>query len=185
MRVGTQFTGSLNPGQTRRWFTHSWPQDWHVVWYLMPTTPQPGSPQIEWNVAVERASASAVSYWLTVKNIGSAPMNFEGRYAVLNGTSTPAPQTQTATAAAPVGGPVPTAMPDVINAGSFGALSFGSQTTADAQAQAQGTEAINGGAVPDWLIEQLAQGGPGTLPSPAMATSTGRDTVDGGAPSLT
>ncbi|MHC5261450.1 hypothetical protein ACYSUO_26495 [Streptomyces sp. UC4497] len=84
MRVGTQFTGTLNPGQTGRWFTFGWPQDWHVVWYFMPTTPQTGRPQIEWETEVERASATAVTYWLTVKNIGSTQMNFEGRYAVLN-----------------------------------------------------------------------------------------------------
>ncbi|GAA3104114.1 hypothetical protein ACFQ0X_02220 [Streptomyces rectiviolaceus] len=84
MRVGTQFTGTLNPGQTGRWFTFNWPQGWHVVWYFMPTTPQTGSPQIEWETEVERASATSVTYWLTVKNIGSTQMNFEGRYAVLN-----------------------------------------------------------------------------------------------------
>lgn len=84
MRVGTQFTGTLNPGQAGRWFTFGWPQGWHVVWYFMPTTPQTGSPQIEWETEVERASATAVTYWLTVKNVGSTQMNFEGRYAVLN-----------------------------------------------------------------------------------------------------
>ncbi|ROO85831.1 hypothetical protein EDD29_3380 [Actinocorallia herbida] len=84
MRVGTQFTGALGPGQTGQWFTHSWPQDWHVTWNFMPTTPQPGGPQIEWEVDVERASATSVTYWFTVKNLGSAPTDFEARYAVLN-----------------------------------------------------------------------------------------------------
>ncbi|MDD7942408.1 hypothetical protein PHK61_28730 [Actinomycetospora lutea] len=84
MRVGTQFTGRLPAGQSGRWFTHSWPSDWHVTWYFMPTTPAPGAPELEWEVEVERASASAVTYWLTVRNLSSAPMDFEGRYAVLN-----------------------------------------------------------------------------------------------------
>ncbi|MEV6779845.1 hypothetical protein [Streptomyces syringium] len=84
MRVGTQFTGTLGAGQTGRWFTHSWPQEWHVIWYFMPTSPQSGAPQIEWETTVERASATAVTYWLTVKNISGAQINFEGRYAVLN-----------------------------------------------------------------------------------------------------
>jgi hypothetical protein len=84
MRVGTQFTGTLAPGQSGRWFTYGWPQEWHVVWYFMPTSPQPGSPQLEWETDVERASGTAVTYWLTVRNIGSTSMNFEGRYAVLN-----------------------------------------------------------------------------------------------------
>ncbi len=84
MRVGTQFTGSLAAGQTRRWFTHSWPADWHVVWHMMPVTPVPGAPEVEWEVDVERASATHVTYWLTVKNLTGTPVNFEGRYAVMN-----------------------------------------------------------------------------------------------------
>lgn len=84
MRVGTQFTGSLNPGQARRWFTFNWPATWHVTWYMMPTTPAPGAPQLEWEVDVERASGTAVTYWLTVRNLSNAPATFEGRYAVLN-----------------------------------------------------------------------------------------------------
>lgn len=84
MRVGTQFTGSLGAGASQRWFTHSWPADWHVTWYCMPTSPRPGAPQLEWEVDVERASSSGVTYWLTVKNLTPAPVNFEGRYAVLS-----------------------------------------------------------------------------------------------------
>jgi hypothetical protein len=84
MRVGVQFTGSLNAGQSAKWFTFNWPQDWNVVWYMMPTTPRPGAPELEWDVEVERASATAVTYWLTVKNLSMVPVNFEGRYAVLN-----------------------------------------------------------------------------------------------------
>ena len=84
MRVGTQFTGSLTGNQTRRWFTHSWPADWHVTWYMMPVTPVQGAPEIEWEVEVERADAARVTYWLTVRNLTATPVNFEGRYAVLN-----------------------------------------------------------------------------------------------------
>jgi hypothetical protein len=84
MRVGTQFTGNLPAGATGRWFTHSWPADWHVTWYVMPTSPRSGAPQTEWEVDVERASSTHVTYWLTVKNLSPAPLTFEGRYAVLN-----------------------------------------------------------------------------------------------------
>jgi hypothetical protein len=84
MRVGTQFTGTLNAGQSGRWFTFQWPADWHVAWYMMPTTPAVGAPEVEWEVEVERASAQYVTYWLTVKNLTSQQINFEGRYAVLN-----------------------------------------------------------------------------------------------------
>lgn len=84
MRVGVQFTGNLAPNQTKRWFTHSWPAQWHVLWHVMPTTPVPGAAEVEWSVAVERSSASNVSYWLTVTNRTSSSVDFEARYAVLN-----------------------------------------------------------------------------------------------------
>lgn len=84
MRVGTQFTGTVAAGQTRRWFTHSWPADWHVVWHVVPTSPRSGAPQIEWDVEVERASSSHITYWITVKNLSLERVNIEGRYAVLN-----------------------------------------------------------------------------------------------------
>ncbi|WP_371494164.1 hypothetical protein OG871_03560 [Kitasatospora sp. NBC_00374] len=84
MRVGTQFTGALAPGETGQWFTHSWPADWQVAWTFMPITPEPGVPQIEWDVEVERASEATVTYWLTVTNLGGSALDFEGRYAVLN-----------------------------------------------------------------------------------------------------
>ncbi len=84
MRVGVQFTGSLAPNQTQRWFTFNWPQFWHVIWYPIPITPKPGAAELQWNVQVERADANNITYWLTVTNLTAAPINFEGRYAVLN-----------------------------------------------------------------------------------------------------
>jgi hypothetical protein len=83
MWTGVQFTGNLAGGATQRWFTHSWPVTWHVYWYMMPTTPQAGSPQIEWNVGVERADANRCTYWITVKNLKSSAVSFEARYAVM------------------------------------------------------------------------------------------------------
>jgi hypothetical protein len=82
--VGVQWIGSLAPGQTRRWFTYNWPQQWHVVWVMQPTSPQAGAPQISWDVAVERASTSYVTYWVTVRNLSASAVTFEGRYAILN-----------------------------------------------------------------------------------------------------
>lgn len=84
MWTGVQWTGTLNPGATGRWFTFNWPVSWHVVWYMMPTSPRVGAPQVEWDVAVERASATHCTYWITVKNLTSNPVTFEGRYAVLS-----------------------------------------------------------------------------------------------------
>ncbi len=84
MRVGVQFTGSVPAGRTYRWFTYNWPAQWHVVWYVVPTSPRPGGPQIEWDVGVERASSTYITYWISIKNVSSQTVNIEARYAVLN-----------------------------------------------------------------------------------------------------
>lgn len=84
MPVGTQFTGTVPASAAQRFFTHSWPVGRHVLWTVVPTTAASGAPQIEWDVAVERASASAVTYWITVRNLTAAPVDVEGRYAMFD-----------------------------------------------------------------------------------------------------
>ncbi|MEU6626046.1 hypothetical protein ABZ926_35500 [Streptomyces litmocidini] len=84
MWTNTQFTGSLGPGATQSWSTVDWPASWHVVWYVVPTSPAQGAPQVDWDVAVERASEDKATYWITVKNLTSKTVTFEGRYAVLD-----------------------------------------------------------------------------------------------------
>ena len=84
MWTGVQWTGSLAAGASGRWFTFGWPAAWHVTWYMMPTTVKPGAAELDWDVAVERADANNCTYWITVKNLTSAPVTFEGRFAVLN-----------------------------------------------------------------------------------------------------
>lgn len=81
--LGVQFTGTIPAGQTRRWFTHSWPAHWHVVWTVVPTTPRAGAPQISWRVQVERASDSHITYWIDITNVSPSSVNIEARYAVL------------------------------------------------------------------------------------------------------
>jgi hypothetical protein len=49
----------------------------------MPTSPQVGNPQVDWDVAVERANATQCTYWITVKNLTNQTVSFEARYAVL------------------------------------------------------------------------------------------------------
>ncbi len=83
-RVGVQFTGSVPARRSRRWFTHSWPQNWHVIWNVVPTTPRRGGPQVEWEVEAERASRGRITYWITVRNLTGSPVNIEARYAKLN-----------------------------------------------------------------------------------------------------
>ncbi|WP_432877196.1 hypothetical protein ACQPYH_28240 [Kribbella sp. CA-245084] len=81
---GTQWTGTLQANETRRWFTFRWPATWHVLWTVMPTTVALGAPQITWQTQVERADAEFATYWITVRNLTSSPVSFEGRYAILS-----------------------------------------------------------------------------------------------------
>jgi hypothetical protein len=83
MMVGVQFTGSVGANATQRWFTYNWPADKQVIWTVVPTSPKAGAPQVEWDVAVERASATAVTYWVTIRNVSANPTDIEARYAVL------------------------------------------------------------------------------------------------------
>ncbi len=84
MITGVQFTGSIPPNETYRWFSHSWPTNWHVVWSVIPTTVSSGQPQIEWNLGVERSSNQLLTYWLQVKNLAEEEVDIEARYTILN-----------------------------------------------------------------------------------------------------
>ncbi len=83
MWTGVQWQGTIPGGATKRWYTWNWPAAWHVVWYLMPISPQPGNPELQWDVAVERANSAHSTYWITVKNLTGSQVTFEGRFAVL------------------------------------------------------------------------------------------------------
>jgi hypothetical protein len=80
---GVQWNGALAANQSGRWFTFNWPATRHVIWTIMPTTPGTEA-QLTWSVEVERASAEFVTYWITVQNLTSAAVNFEGRFAILS-----------------------------------------------------------------------------------------------------
>jgi len=82
MRTGVQFTGSLPPNASRQWLTFNWDPSWHVVWSMMPTSPQ-NAAEIDWSVAVERSSATAAAYWITVNNRTADSVQFEARFTVL------------------------------------------------------------------------------------------------------
>jgi hypothetical protein len=81
--TGVQFTGTVAANSTQRWFTFNWPAHWHVYWTVVPTTPRPGAPQVQWKVQVERASDAFVTYWISVTNLTPVPVGIEGRFAVL------------------------------------------------------------------------------------------------------
>lgn len=81
--VGVQFRGQVAANATGCWFTFNWPAHWHVVWTVVPTSPRPGGPQIGFQVKHERATDGFVTYWICVNNLTPAPVDIEGRYAVL------------------------------------------------------------------------------------------------------
>jgi hypothetical protein len=84
MVVGTQFTGSVPAFSSARWFTFNWPASWHVIWTVVSTSPVVGNPQVEWDVAVERASSANITYWITIRNITGSAINIEAHYAIVN-----------------------------------------------------------------------------------------------------
>jgi hypothetical protein len=81
---GLQWTGTLNPNETHSWFTWGWPATWHMVWTVMPVTPKPGAAEITWTVQVERSGPEFATYWISVQNLTSVAVTFEGRYCILS-----------------------------------------------------------------------------------------------------
>ena len=82
---GTQFTGTLAPGQTQTWFTHSWNANWNVVWMCFPTSPVVDGPaQIEWTIRNTRQAANLVKWFITARNLTGSNLTFQARYAILN-----------------------------------------------------------------------------------------------------
>ncbi len=80
MKTGAQFTGTIAAGQSKTWFTHEWPVAWHVVWTVVPTSvAAANAKQLEWDVAAEKSSASALTYWITVRNLGTSEVGIEAR----------------------------------------------------------------------------------------------------------
>jgi hypothetical protein len=85
MTFGVQFTGSVAAGQSASWFTHSWNASKNVVWIIVPTAPVvDGNAQLEWNVRSTRQAANLLKWFIDVKNVTNATVQFEARYAILN-----------------------------------------------------------------------------------------------------
>ncbi len=84
MVFGVQISDTLPPNQSVDYLTQGWDPSWDVVWTVVPTTPSTGEPQVEWNVAVESAANSKVTYIVTITNLTARDLGVEGRYAILN-----------------------------------------------------------------------------------------------------
>jgi hypothetical protein len=84
MVVGVQIADTMPPNATIDYFTWGWDPSLDVVWTVVPTTQSIGQPQVEWNVAIERASDTSVTYHVTITNLTPSDLGVEGRYAILN-----------------------------------------------------------------------------------------------------
>jgi hypothetical protein len=85
MRSVNHFSGVVPANSTRRWFAPRFPQDWRVVWSIVPTAPlQDTAPQIETRIMTERQSADFIQYWIEVQNLSASQVSFDSRYTVLN-----------------------------------------------------------------------------------------------------
>jgi hypothetical protein len=82
MTLGVQFTGTLAPNQSANYYTFGWQSAWDVLWQIMPTSTGTAQ-QIQWTVSTE-LSGTTITYWILVKNLTAATIDFEGRYAILN-----------------------------------------------------------------------------------------------------
>jgi len=80
---GVQFTGTLGPGETRRWFTYDWPACWNVVWTVVPNSPVTPSSALRWRVQVERATRERITYWIRITNLTTEALVVEARYEIL------------------------------------------------------------------------------------------------------
>ena len=80
--TGTQFQSTINPGQTQRWFTHSWPVNMLANWVIVPTTVVGGGPKLTWDVATER-TGNGLTYWITIRNVGSQAISYDARYSIV------------------------------------------------------------------------------------------------------
>ncbi|RPJ51343.1 MAG: hypothetical protein EHM21_02935 [Chloroflexi bacterium] len=84
MYLGVQFRGNVGANSARSWFTHSWPEQWRVVWMVVPTGPvQDRAPQLEWKVRAERQATNLIKYYLEIRNVSSTPVDVEARFAIL------------------------------------------------------------------------------------------------------
>ncbi len=81
--TGVQFAGKVDAGETAKWFTHSWPAHWHVVWTILPAPNQKGTPELDYKIHVERESHKYVRYNIEVTNLATKDITIEARYAVV------------------------------------------------------------------------------------------------------
>lgn len=78
--TGTQFTGTIQPGQTQRWFTYNWSPSYVAHWSVRPTT---AGGRVTWQTEIERSANGMLTYWIVIRNVGTVTTAFEAKYAVM------------------------------------------------------------------------------------------------------
>ena len=73
--------GNSGANATQRWFTHSWPFHWFVVWTVVPTAPAiDGAAQIEWKVQITRQAETLLKInFIEIKNLQDYPVTVQAR----------------------------------------------------------------------------------------------------------
>lgn len=79
---GVQFRGTVPANSTAIWFTYNWPVLWHIVWTVVPTDVAT-TPEVGWNVEVQKTSGDYFTYWISITNPTGADVDIEARYCVL------------------------------------------------------------------------------------------------------
>ena len=81
---GVQFTRNLPAGESQLWSTTQWPQNVHLVWYVVPLTPDADASQLKWEVKSTPSGTKSVDYEITVTNLANEPVMAEARYVIVN-----------------------------------------------------------------------------------------------------
>ncbi len=77
--TGTQFESTIDPGETQRWFTHSWPSEYVADWSVRPSSPEG---RLDTTVDVKREPDGDLTYFLTIENVSDVQTGFEAKYVL-------------------------------------------------------------------------------------------------------
>ncbi|MFF0943327.1 M12 family metallopeptidase [Kocuria sp. CPCC 205300] len=81
---GTQYSTTVAANGTLRFFTHSWPGYWFVVWTVVPRSPAVDGPaQVEWKIQATRQTDRLIKYFVEIRNLQAYPVTVDARYDVL------------------------------------------------------------------------------------------------------
>jgi hypothetical protein len=83
MTTGVQFRGTVAANSTARWYTFNWPSTEYVLWTVVPDSVNTSGAEISWSVAVQLASTTAVTYWISITNVTGSPVDIEARYVIV------------------------------------------------------------------------------------------------------